>query len=222
MTDVTLSREVLKLNKLHQTVGFFTPKKVFGDFANWQMDRRNKFILDERGNPKRKMKAYDIDFARNADGTYDFTQLTTFNLVDWDVWVTLPIRSFDLAIRTPKLEIRVPRVVMSLLSEDMPKIKNSKSLNSVYELYDGMCQYSKVKLKKSEASRDHKIPLSRGGKDELGNIVLCHRDINSKKGNSLNEEIGLPDVIPIIPKEKFVMDILKNHKSVPEWNYFLK
>jgi hypothetical protein len=223
MPDITLSREVLKLNKLHQPIGLFTPKKVFIALANWQMDRRQEtFLLDSQGRRMRKMLAYDIAYAQNQDGSYDFSDLTDMRLVDWDEWITLPVRNYDLVVHTPKLVVRVPRVVMSLLSDDMPITRHSNNLNTVYELYEGVCQYSKRKIPKSRASRDHYIPRKKGGKNDLSNIVLCDKDINSRKGDRYNHECGLPEVVPIVPKELPIMAVLRNDKGVPEWDYMLR
>jgi 5-methylcytosine-specific restriction endonuclease McrA len=223
MQEIMFRREVLKLNKLHQPVGFFTPKKVFTALANYILDRRKEYILDHEGKPQRKMLAYDINYHQNEDGTYDFTQMVApLRLVDWEEWITLPIRSYDLVAHTPKHTIRIPRVVMSLLSDDMPEVTHNTSLRSIYELYDGICQHSNKKIKMSEASRDHRIPISRGGTNTVGNIVLSHKDINSMKGNRLNHECGLPDVIPKIPKKMPIKDVLTNDRDIPEWSWILK
>jgi 5-methylcytosine-specific restriction endonuclease McrA len=222
MQDIVFRREVLKLNKLHLPVGFATPKKVFIALANYLVDGRKEYILDKRGKPIRKMLAYDIDYKQNQDGTYDFTKPTVFRLVDWAEWITLPIRSFDLMVHTPNFDVRIPRVVMSLMYEDMPETKHNTSLNSIYELYEGICQYSKKKISKSEASRDHVVPRSKGGTNDISNIVLSSKEINSRKGDQLNSACGLPEVVPIIPKQLPMKDVLVNHKKVPEWDWFLK
>ena len=222
MKNVTLRYEVLKLNRLHQPVGFFTPKKVFIALANWKMDRNHRFILDHEGHKIRKMLAYDVDYYQNQDGSYDFAKILNMRLVDWDTWVTLPIRSYDLTVHTPNKEIRVPRIVMSLLSDDMPMTSTSNSLNSVYDRYDGVCQYTHKKLKRSEASRDHVIPRSKGGKNTASNIVLSSKAINSWKGDRFIHDCGLPEVVPIIPKKMFKKDVLRNTRRIPEFNWILK
>lgn len=38
-------------------------------------------------------------------------------------------------------------------------------------------------------SIDHKIPTSKGGKDDISNMALAHSYCNSKRGNLLLEEI---------------------------------
>ena len=222
MQELVFRREVLKLNKLHQAVGFFTVKKVFIGLANYLLDNRRNYILDSRGNRIRKMLAYDISYQQKEDGTYDFDKLENMRLVDWSEWLTLPVRSYDLAVRTPKFTVRVPRVVMSMMSEDMPKSNYNTSLNSIYDLYDGKCAYTNRKLKKSQASRDHVIPRHKGGLDHISNIVLCDKDINSIKGDNFNRDCGLPEVVPIVPKELPLKDVLVNEKDVPEWNWFIK
>jgi hypothetical protein len=60
----------------------------------------------------------------------------------------------------------------------------------------GRCHYCKwlVSTKKEDvrsplyATRDHQIPLSKGGKNSMSNIVLCCRECNEKKGNMMPGE----------------------------------
>jgi len=221
MKDITVREEVLKLNKNHQPVGFFCPKDIFICLANWKVNKKQDYILDKQGKRIRKMLAYDIKYPKLPDNSYDFEAVPYMRLVDWDTWITLPVRSYDLVVNTPRQQIRVPRVVMSLLSDDMPKKRYGTDFSSIYEIYAGIDQYTKRKISKNEASRDHIIPKSRGGKTEHSNLVLSSKHINTKKGSKLNHEIGLPQVTPIIPKSLPVSALLKNTKNIPEWRYFL-
>ena len=222
MNDAVFRSEVLWLNKRHTPIGFYTPKKTFVSFANWLVDNRQEYILDNKGNKIRKMLGYDIEYQQNSDGSYDFDKLINMRLVDWEEWITLPVRPYDLVVHTPKLTVRIPRVAMSMVSEHTPTAKYNTSLDTVYNLYDGICQYSKRKLKKSEASRDHVIPRHKGGLNTFSNIVLCDKSINSIKGDRYNYECGLPEVKPIVPKELPLKDTLVNTRNIPEWNWFLK
>jgi hypothetical protein len=222
MSDLIFSREVLKLNKNHLPIGFFTPKDVFTALANYMVDRRQNYILDVKGNKMRKMLAYDITYEQIDDDLYDFSKLLNMRVVDWDEWITLPVRSYDLFVHTPNLVVRVPRVVVSLACEEMPKVRYNTSLKSVYNLYEGICQISKKRLTMKEASRDHVIPVSKGGENKLNNIILVDRCINSRMGNKYKHELGLPEIKPKTPKTMPVKDTLRNIKGVPEWEYWLK
>ncbi len=75
----------------------------------------------------------------------------------------------------------------------MSKFKIVKVWDELYpnetELYD----YAGRKMKKSACGNlqssycptiDHIRPLSQGGKDILGNIVICHRETNAEKADS--------------------------------------
>lgn len=225
MLDIPFRHEVLKLNKKRTPIDIDTPKKVFGDLLTYQVDeRRQEYILDSKGRKQRKMLAFDLVFASIGEDQYDFDHLLDIRLVDGDEWINLPVRSYDLFINTPKKKIRVPRVVITLEYEKNSETKHSKNYASVYDLYDGICQYSHRKLKRSEGSRDHVHPLGKGGKDELPNIVLCDKEINNMKGDNFNHEVGLPEVTPIVPKNvpKFVELRRKNRgRQIPEWRYFL-
>ena len=224
MQDQTLRYEILKLNRKGRILHLETPKKVFGDLFNWLMDERHQeFILDDHGNKQRKMLAYCIEFPQNDDGSYDFTKVTDFRLVDGDEWATLPVRSFDLSVRTPSKLIRVPRVVRSMEYEgEGGEIKQGTSYNAVYDLYEGVCAYSGRKLKRSEGSRDHVVPINKGGQDIISNIVLSDKDINNRKGDRYNHQCGLPEVRPRIPDKSRESQLRRVNriKKVPEWRYF--
>lgn len=51
-----------------------------------------------------------------------------------------------------------------------------------WKVSGGRCYYCRVLLSKGTATRDHKIPKSRGGR-QFGNLVLACQPCNAKKGN---------------------------------------
>lgn len=61
----------------------------------------------------------------------------------------------------------------------------------VYARDNYICQYSGKKLRPSDATIDHILPKSRGGKSTFENCVTCSRDINIKKGDRTPDEAGL-------------------------------
>lgn len=54
-----------------------------------------------------------------------------------------------------------------------------------------ICQYTGEKLSWADATIDHVIPTSRGGKNTWTNMVVCHNRINSKKSDRTPDEAGL-------------------------------
>jgi hypothetical protein len=226
MSDILSQKACLKLNKKGEPVRVEAVQKTIVDLSGWWATPRGALILDKNGLAQRHMLAWDINFEQDEDGNYlydaNHVDWTATRLVDWDTWITLPIRPFDLYIDSAKSQIRVPRAVQCIFTVKMPKKKWKNTLASVYELYGGVDAYTNEQISIHEASRDHVIPKSRGGKDDLSNIVLSKKGINHKKGNKLNKEAGLPDVQPKIPEEIPMCRYIKNRDGIPEWEIFLR
>ena len=54
----------------------------------------------------------------------------------------------------------------------------------------GICHYCHKKFKPSELTMDHIVPISRGGKNNRGNVVPSCKACNTKKKNLLPIEIA--------------------------------
>ena len=75
---------------------------------------------------------------------------------------------------------------------------------------------------------DHVIPKSRwnelgkiGSPDIWENLVPCEKTLNHKKGNSLNEEIGLKLLVkPSAPKPLPISEMIKEIRS-RDWEIFM-
>lgn len=166
--------------------------------------------------------ALNIIYKKNEDGSLNFSEIEDIQAVKWNEWLKLPIRECDFEIHTSKMAIRVPTIIASSKYSDIPVRTFRPTKNNIWLRDKGVCQYSKRKLKPEEANIDHLIPKSRGGANTWENMVLCHKDINSKKGNKTPEEAGLklmktPKAMqPLLASESIS---LKNHI---DWNLFLK
>lgn len=214
-------KEVLKLNRNREAIGVETPRKVFGDLSKYHTDRRGRFVYNSKNQLQRILKVINIEYEQLPNGSYNFDNVIEMRDVDWDEWVTLPVRSYDLFIRTQKRPIRVPRVVFSLGYEGMPKRRPAFNTDNVYEIYNGKCAYTNKKLARHEATKDHVIPRAKGGANDFSNVVLCDPTINAKKGDRYNHEVGLPDVKPKEPVSMRMSQLLRNHRNIPEWRLFL-
>lgn len=168
--------------------------------------------------------AIDIGYETNPDGSPDFSTPLPMRPVDWDEWITLPVRPWDFSIKSVRMEIRVPTVLVAKNYAKIPEVKFGKNPSSEQlRIRDGnTCQYTGRKLKKEEISIDHVIPRSRGGDEGWTNKVITSKDINSMKGDKLNSECGLrlirpPEKPKPIPRYKLIREA--RHA---DWKLFLK
>lgn len=89
-----------------------------------------------------------------------------------------------------------------------------------------VCQYTGEKLTWCNATIDHVMPRSRGGKHDWKNVVTCSRRVNIRKGARTPIEAGLKLARdPFVPtREHLVMnEVPEELKSVwSRWNYVLQ
>ncbi len=109
-----------------------------------------------------------------------------------------PMRSERLAVPRPAV-IRLTRFV------HVPRRFRRQVTNTFLFARDGYrCQYcgrtgTELKLRES-LTRDHVIPLSRGGTNDWTNVVTACSPCNTRKANRLPAEIGMhPLIVPNEP-----------------------
>lgn len=144
--------------------------------------------------------ALALDLLVGEDGNLEYA-----TPVDWDTWIALPVREADLSLSTARGAIRCPLVVIRPGFAKQPLKTPRLSRQSIRERDRGICQYSGEHVGPEDGNLDHVIPRDKGGRDEWGNLVWCRKDINFKKGNRLNHEVGLnlisqpkaPKAVPI-------------------------
>jgi 5-methylcytosine-specific restriction endonuclease McrA len=142
--------------------------------------------------------------------------------ITWDKWIQLEVRSTDNYVQTARGNIRIPSVVILCRYNQVPKKRPKFSNKAIWERDNGICQYTGKKLKPGEGNIDHIIPRHKGGQTNWNNCVLSCSKVNAKKGNRTPEEVGLKLLRePFIPKELPTTLYIKNHYSIPEWDYFL-
>lgn len=201
----------LNLNSQWLPCGFKTVKDAIVDLCG----------VDNKG--KSTSLALDIEYELDDNGDPVMDAPKSVNPVSWNTWINLPIRSWDLTISTVNRIYRVPTVIIATNFKKMPvkHFKGKPSKSAIYNRDNGVCQYSGKKLDRHSATVDHVIPRSRGGSDSWENFVLCSKDINSKKGNRLNDEIGLTLIRnPIVPQPIPVYALIRDAKH-QDWKHFL-
>lgn len=182
---------VLCLNNAHMRLGFCSPAKAFGMLMGGGKD----------GSPP--AKAVDIHYNYDEYGKPITDKMSYFDILEWEYWLMAEPRKGDLddVIHTSKRIIRVPTIIVCSHFDEMPK-KDLKPTPKAIRKRDGnRCQYTGVELTNKTFSLDHIIPRSKGGKNSWENLVAAHKDVNSKKGNRFNHEVGLkPLKKPLAPK----------------------
>ena len=116
-------------------------------------------------------------------------------------WAELGVDAGQPCIRTEKLKIRVPEIIiLTVYSKSVAK-KVPFSRQNVYKRDKYTCQFCGRQLGKSECSLDHVIPRSKGGKSSWENCVLSCFACNQKKGDSSLKECGMTLLKePVAPK----------------------
>jgi hypothetical protein len=205
MSNIANKLICLKLNKAWQPVGHSTVGKALVDLAAGISARALDlgYELDENGEPI-------------GDPIY-------MNPVDWDTWLTLPCRPYDLVIHTSKMAVRVPTVLIAKNFNKMPmkKFKGKPSKDAIWIRDDGVDQYTGKRLRREDATIDHVVPQSKGGHDSWENLVTTHRDINSGKGNKSNSEAGLELIRPAKAPLPIPISLLIREVKHRDWRPFL-
>ncbi len=206
MNNIANKAIVLKLNSNWQTVGYGTVADAIVDLVGGE-----------------SVKALDIQYPLDENGDVDRSVPPSMIPVDWDVWVKLPIRPWDDVIHSSKLSVRVPTVVIANNFHKMPMKtwRGKPSREAIFIRDGGKCQYTGKVLDKKNATVDHVLPKSRGGTNDWTNLALTSKELNSKKGNSLNVEMGLrlikqPTAPRPIPHSQLIKEI--RH---PDWGLFI-
>jgi 5-methylcytosine-specific restriction endonuclease McrA len=133
----------------------------------------------------------DQEFAVDENGEVDWTNMVYANPVNWNTWITLPIRAYDDIIRTQHMAIRAPRVIVQPNFSKMPQITPRPTKDVIRKRDGSRCQYSGEILSWGEGNIDHVIPRDQGGKNTFENMVWSKKDINSQKANKTPEQAGL-------------------------------
>ena len=85
-----------------------------------------------------------------------------------------------------------------------------------------LCMYCGGQYDESHLTRDHVIPMSRGGHDRWSNEVTACRHCNTRKGNRAPEEAGMPLLaVPYVPNWAEYL-ALSNRRILADQMEFLK
>lgn len=206
--------QVLKLNSAWQAVGQSTVGKAIVDLA-----------------AGKSAMALDIEYEKDADGYYILDENgfpsgeSWARPVDWEEWITLPCREFDNVIHYANgaKAMRAPTVLIAKNFNKMPKksFRGKPSKDAIWIRDASIDQYTGKKLRREEATIDHVVPQSKGGGNTWENLVLTAKEVNTKKGNKFNHEVGLKLIRPpVAPKPMPLSNLIREIRH-HDWKKFL-
>jgi 5-methylcytosine-specific restriction endonuclease McrA len=132
-------------------------------------------------------------------GTALLVDEETWSLHDWDSWLA----SFSIGIedemeelgykfiRGCSCKVRVPEIIVLTSYNKIPHCQIKITRRNILLRDKFCCQYSGKRLNSRDATIDHVVPRSRGGKTEWSNVVICSLDANIKKGHKTLKEAGM-------------------------------
>jgi 5-methylcytosine-specific restriction endonuclease McrA len=107
----------------------------------------------------------------------------------------------DEHIRSPRVVLPKPAIIRLVKFVHVPrKFRRQVTNTFLFARDDYRCQYchrTQAQLRPREClTRDHLVPLSRGGGNQWTNCVTACSSCNTKKGNRLPNECGMHPVHP--------------------------
>ena len=208
MIDILNKQFTLVLNALFMPMGTLTIKKSLVTLCSSENG------MDMAAQP------IQIEYELNEDGSPNFFKPTFLQPITWEEHVLLPLRDFDIPIRSPRMTIRAPLVIISKSKKIILK-KLRPTIQNLYNLYGGRCVWTNKILSKNSASKEHLKCKSDGGDDSFSNVVLSDRKLNSERGNTPVEKWKYQ--MKYSPKNPRPIPFGITIKNIPreEWKYFL-
>lgn len=133
-------------------------------------------------NVKRAFSLLYMGIARAIDDQY--------RLYDFDSWAALSAAEHE-HIATIRRAIRVPRVLVLMAYEYLPKGRVRFSRLNIYARDNDTCQYCGLQLSRAELNLDHVVPRAQGGRTSWENVVCSCIECNLAKGGRTPEQAGM-------------------------------
>lgn len=125
-------------------------------------------------------------------------------------------------VHTISLKIRVPRIIVLLLFERLPKKEVKFTRHNVFERDKNTCQYCGKLFERTDLNLDHVLPRDRGGQTTWENVVCSCIPCNTRKGNRLPHEAGMLLIRkPKRPKWRPFVNISFSTRHHESWKHFL-
>jgi len=189
-----LDRQVLVLNRLWQAINVCSVRRAFALLC----DGHAQIVHAEDGN-----------FL-----THDFSS--------WQDFSRRKPESDDEMVHTISFKIRIPRVIVLMLFDRMPRKEVKFTRHNIFERDKNTCQYCGKHFDKRDLNLDHVVPRDRGGATTWENIVCSCIPCNTRKANRLPHEAGMKLLRkPARPKWRPFLHITFDAKVHESWRHFI-
>jgi 5-methylcytosine-specific restriction endonuclease McrA len=141
---------------------------------------------------------------------------------DFESWSHVSVSIHDESVGLVNRVIRVPRVILLVSYDRIPKRQVRFSRYNIYARDKLTCQYCGHKLPRHELNLDHVVPRSLGGTSTWENVVCSCHDCNRRKGGRTPHGAGMKLLKkPLKPKWTPFMQDAFNLSRYKEWLPFL-
>jgi 5-methylcytosine-specific restriction endonuclease McrA len=114
-----------------------------------------------------------------------------YRLYRWEEWIELPARAGMPCIRTGRMHLRVPEVVVLTQYDRVPLAAVTFSRRNVARRDHHTCQYCGLQPGVMGLTIDHIVPRSQGGQTCWTNCVAACGTCNSRKADRTPEQAGM-------------------------------
>jgi 5-methylcytosine-specific restriction endonuclease McrA len=126
------------------------------------------------------------------------------------------------SIATVSFRIRIPRVILLLVFDRLPKKEVKFTRHNIFERDKNTCQYCGQVCDRKDLNLDHVVPRDRGGPTTWENIVCSCIECNTTKANHTPQEAGMRLIRkPKRPKWRPFVQITFGAVEHDSWKHFL-
>ena len=150
----------------------------------------------------------------------DSSDFRTFNFGEWANFSrTDPHHE---SIGTVSFCIRVPRVILLMVYDRVPRKEVKFTRHNIYERDKNTCQYCGKSFDRSDLNLDHVVPKNRGGPTNWENIVCSCIRCNTRKGHRTPRESGMHLIrAPKRPKWRPFVQVTFGMRAHESWKHFI-
>lgn len=145
-----------------------------------------------------------------------------YQTFDFDAWRQVAVAREEEAIGTSSGPIRVPRVIVLVAFDRLPKRHVRFSRINLMARDNFQCQYCRSKPARAELNLDHVVPRALGGRSTWENVVTSCVDCNRRKGGRTPHQARMQlRKRPVRPRWTPLMNLMLSSVRYKEWRPFL-